>query len=83
MSQPTVLMLIGSDFVGARHKARLERAPQLRVVTDPAQCELAEVDAIFTFKLPAGIAPGCQQPTSVSLGPAVGASNHSKRRQLG
>ena len=54
---PTVLMLIGSEFVAARHKALCAKAPDLRVVTDLADCDPADVDAVFTFKLPAGVAP--------------------------
>lgn len=57
MREPAVLMVIGSDFVAARHRALLDRAPHLRVVTDLQQCDSADVDAIFAFKLQPGVVP--------------------------
>jgi hypothetical protein len=56
-ASPTVLMLISSDFVAARHAALCAKAPQLHVVTDLADCDASQIDALFTMKLPAGIAP--------------------------
>jgi phosphoglycerate dehydrogenase-like enzyme len=57
MTGPAVLVLLGSDFVAARHQALCARAPQLRVITGLDACDPAEVDAIFAFKLPPGLAP--------------------------
>ena len=56
-SMPTVLMLLGSEFVAARHQALCAKAPDLRVVTDLAACDPADIDAIFGFKLAPGVAP--------------------------
>ena len=64
-------MLIGSDFVAARHVALCAKAPQLRVVTDLADCDLSQIDALFTFKLSPGIAsrlPNLKLVASVGAG---------------
>jgi glyoxylate/hydroxypyruvate reductase A len=57
-ADPVVLMLLTSEFVVARHQALREMAPQIQVVTDPAACDAARIDAIFAFKLPNGLAGG-------------------------
>jgi phosphoglycerate dehydrogenase-like enzyme len=67
---PAVLMLVSSDFVASRHKALREQAPDLRVVTDLESCDPAEIDALFAFKLPAGIAP---RLPNLKLAASVGA----------
>jgi len=69
-ASPTVLMLISSDFVAARHAALCAKAPQLHVVTNIADCDAAQIDAIFTFKLPTGIAP---RLPNLKLAASVGA----------
>ena len=64
-------MLISSDFVAARHAALCAKAPQLRVVTDLADCDLSQIDALFTFKLSPGIAsrlPNLKLVASVGAG---------------
>jgi len=67
---PTVLMPISSDFVAARHAALCAKAPQLRVVTDLADCDVSHIDALFTFKLSPGIAP---RLPNLKLAASVGA----------
>lgn len=54
---PKVLMLLTSDFVTARYEALRARAPNLEIVTELSADTDPDVTAIFTFKLPAGIAP--------------------------
>ena len=63
-------MLISSDFVAARHAALCAKAPQLHVVTDLAECDASQIDALFTMKLPAGIAP---RLPNLKLAASVGA----------
>ena len=63
-------MLISSDFVAARHAALCAKAPQLHVVTDLADCDASQIDALLTFKLPAGIAP---RLPNLKLAASVGA----------
>jgi phosphoglycerate dehydrogenase-like enzyme len=70
-ASPAVLMLISSDFVAARHAALCAKAPQLRVVTNIDDCDASEIDALFTFKLPSGIAsrlPNLKLAASVGAG---------------
>ena len=65
-------MLISSDFVAARHAALCAKAPQLRVVTDLEDCDLSQIDALFTFKLSPGIAP---RLPNLKLAASVGAGS--------
>ncbi|MDB6001996.1 MAG: glyoxylate/hydroxypyruvate reductase [Rhizobacter sp.] len=68
---PAVLMLVSSDFVAARHRLLREMAPHLRVVTDLEQCDPTDVDSLFAFKLPDGIAgrlPNLKLAASVGAG---------------
>lgn len=62
MSKPSarphkVLMLLTSDFVTARYKALRARAPDLDIVTEIGSELDHDITALFTFKLPVGIAP--------------------------
>lgn len=64
-------MPLSSEIVAARHRALLERSPTLPVVTDLQGVDAARVDAIFGFKLPAGVAsalPGLKLVASVGAG---------------
>ena len=53
---PKVLMLLTSDFVTARYDALRARAPELEIITDLPPEGDADVNALFAFKLPAGVA---------------------------
>lgn len=50
-------MLLTSDFVVARYEALRERAPWLEIVTEVPEGQHEDIEAVFTFKLPEGIAP--------------------------
>ena len=68
---PKVLMLLTSDFVTARYDALRARAPELNIITDLPPDGDADVNALFAFKLPAGVAPrlpGLQLAASVGAG---------------
>ena len=49
-------MLVSSEVVATRYRALREAAPDLAVVTSLDEVEPAHIDALFAFKLPAGIA---------------------------
>lgn len=55
--RPKVLMLLTSDFVKARYDALRLRAPEIDVVTELPPEGDPDIEALFAFKLPAGIAP--------------------------
>jgi phosphoglycerate dehydrogenase-like enzyme len=67
---PKILMLLTSDFVTARYDALRARAPELNIITDLPPEGDAEVNALFAFKLPAGVAP---RLPSLQLAASVGA----------
>jgi phosphoglycerate dehydrogenase-like enzyme len=67
---PKVLMLLTSDFVTARYDALRARAPELNIITNLPPEGDAEVNALFAFKLPAGIAP---RLPALQLAASVGA----------
>lgn len=52
-----VLMLLSSDFVKARHDALRQLAPDIDIVTELPTEGDPDIEALFAFKLPAGIAP--------------------------
>lgn len=67
---PKVLMLLTSDFVTARYDALRARAPELNIITDLPPEGDADVNALFAFKLPAGVAP---RLPALQLAASVGA----------
>ena len=67
---PKVLMLLTSDFVIARYDALRARAPELNIITELPPDGDADVNALFAFKLPAGVAP---RLPALQLAASVGA----------
>lgn len=67
---PKVLMLLTSDFVTARYEALRARAPELNIITELPPDGDADVNALFAFKLPAGVAP---RLPALQLAASVGA----------
>ena len=67
---PKVLMLLTSDFVIARYDALRARAPELNIITELPPEGDADVNALFAFKLPAGVAP---RLPALQLAASVGA----------
>jgi phosphoglycerate dehydrogenase-like enzyme len=67
----TVLMLLTSDFVVTRYESLRRKAPELTIVTELAPGLNDDVTALFTFKLPTGIAarlPNLRLAASVGAG---------------
>lgn len=67
---PKVLMLLTSDFVTARYEALRARAPELNIITDLPPDGDTDVNALFAFRLPAGVAP---RLPALQLAASVGA----------
>lgn len=66
-----VLMLLTSEFVTARFHALREKAPDLEIVTELAPGPNEEIDVLFAFKLPNGLAsrlPNLKMAASVGAG---------------
>jgi phosphoglycerate dehydrogenase-like enzyme len=66
-----VLMLLTSEFVNARYHALKEKAPDLEIVTELAPGPNEEIDVLFAFKLPDGLAsrlPKLKMAASVGAG---------------
>jgi phosphoglycerate dehydrogenase-like enzyme len=64
-------MLLTSDFVIARYESLRRKAPELKIVTELASGSNEDITAIFTFKLPTGIAarlPKLRLAASVGAG---------------
>jgi len=64
-------MMLTSDFVTARYDALRRRAPDIDVITELQPGDNPDIDALFAFKLPAGIAsrlPNLKLAASVGAG---------------
>ncbi len=64
-------MLLTSEFVTARFQALREKAPYLDIVTELAPGPNEEIDVVFAFKLPDGLAsrlPNLKMASSVGAG---------------